>query len=44
MWTIPFFLLAAAFVLTLLSATWKVPLWIPVLLLVILGLLNILPR
>jgi hypothetical protein len=41
--TIECFLLFAAFVGTLLSAVWRVPLWIPVLLLCMAMLLNCLP-
>ena len=44
MLTISGFLLIAAFVATIASALGKCPLWVPVLLLTIWGLLSVLPR
>lgn len=43
-WTVSFLLLLASFIATLVSAAGKCPLWVPVLLLVIVGLLNYLPK
>jgi len=44
MLTVTFFLAAGAFLLTLVSATGKCPVWVPVLLLTLVELLALMPR
>jgi hypothetical protein len=44
MLTVSFFLIAAAFVATIVSAIGKCPLWVAVLLLCVWALLSVLPR
>ena len=44
MLTVTFFLVAGAFILTLMSAAGKTPLWVPVLLLTLVHLFSLLPQ
>ena len=44
MWSVTFLLVLSAFVATIASTIWKVPLWVAVLLLTLVELLRVLPR